>query len=137
MPAMISPFALAKIGRSAARELFLTGTRFVRQRAREIGLVHAVVAAADLDAESRQYLEGVLSAGPDAIAEASSCCRAIWLRPPREVQELMAESIAARRVIGGSPGRHARVPGEAHAVVERAISSSPCVSVPPEVVVSS
>lgn len=30
LPAVISPFALAKIGRSAARELFLTGARFCR-----------------------------------------------------------------------------------------------------------
>ena len=28
LPAVISPYALAKIGRSAARELFLTGMRF-------------------------------------------------------------------------------------------------------------
>ena len=34
MPAVISPFVLAKIGRSAARELFLTGARF-SARARE------------------------------------------------------------------------------------------------------
>ena len=30
LPAVISPFVLAKIGRSAARELFLTGARFSR-----------------------------------------------------------------------------------------------------------
>src|SRR6185295_18208283 len=36
IPAVISPFALAKIGRSAARELFLTGARFSASRAREI-----------------------------------------------------------------------------------------------------
>ena len=34
LPAVISPFALAKIGRSAARELFLTGARFSAARAR-------------------------------------------------------------------------------------------------------
>ena len=45
LPAVISPFVLAKIGRSAARELFLTGARFSAARAREIGLVHAVVPA--------------------------------------------------------------------------------------------
>src|SRR6185369_16976960 len=50
LPAVISPFALAKIGRSAARELFLTGARFSADRAREIGLVHVVVPAAELDA---------------------------------------------------------------------------------------
>ena len=49
IPAVISPFVLAKIGRSAARELFLTGARFSAARAREIGLVHAVVPAAELD----------------------------------------------------------------------------------------
>ena len=32
LPAVISPFAIAKIGRSAARELFLTGARFSAQR---------------------------------------------------------------------------------------------------------
>src|SRR5204862_3854593 len=40
LPAVISPFVLAKIGRSAARELFLTGARFGAARAKEIGLVH-------------------------------------------------------------------------------------------------
>src|SRR5260221_155532 len=41
LPAVISPFVLAKIGRSAARELFLTGARFSAARARAIGLGHA------------------------------------------------------------------------------------------------
>ena len=36
LPAVISPFVLAKIGRSAARELFLTGARFTAHaRARD------------------------------------------------------------------------------------------------------
>src|SRR5262252_185015 len=49
IPAVISPYVLAKIGRSAARELFLTGARFSAERAQEIGLVHAVVAEEELD----------------------------------------------------------------------------------------
>ena len=97
MPAMIAPYALAKIGRSAARELFLTGMRFSAQRAREIGLVHAVVSASELDAKVDQYVQEVLSSGPEAIAEAKQLLRDTWHRPPREVQGLMAESIAARR----------------------------------------
>ena len=44
-PAIIAPYVLAKIGRSAARELFITGRRFNAEEARQIGLVHAVVAA--------------------------------------------------------------------------------------------
>src|SRR5207302_10302685 len=56
LPAVIAPFALAKIGRSAARELFLTGARFSAGRAKEIGLVHAVVAVADLDGAVASYV---------------------------------------------------------------------------------
>jgi methylglutaconyl-CoA hydratase len=97
MPAMIAPYALAKIGRSAARELFLTGMRFSAHRAREIGLVHAVVPASEMDSRVAQYLREVLSSGPDAIAEAKRLLRDTWYQPPRQVQGLMAESIAARR----------------------------------------
>jgi methylglutaconyl-CoA hydratase len=97
IPAMIAPYALAKIGRSAARELFLTGRRFDAQRAMAIGLVHAVVPAGDLDARIDQYISELLSSGPEAIADAKRLLREIWHRPPRDVQELMAESIASRR----------------------------------------
>jgi methylglutaconyl-CoA hydratase len=97
MPAMIAPYALAKIGRSAARELFLTGMRFSAHKAREIGLAHAVVPTADLDATVDHYVDQVLCSGPDAIAEAKQLLRDIWHRPPRDVQDLMAQSIAARR----------------------------------------
>ena len=40
IPAVISPFVLAKIGESHARALFLTGERFDAKRALQIGLVH-------------------------------------------------------------------------------------------------
>ena len=56
IPAVISPFALAKIGPSAARDLFLTGARFPASRAREIGLVHAVVPANELDIAVDRYV---------------------------------------------------------------------------------
>ena len=54
IPAVIAPYVLAKIGQSAARELFVTGRRFDAAHAREIGLVHAVVPAADLDRQGEQ-----------------------------------------------------------------------------------
>src|SRR5207249_6536211 len=72
LPAVISPFALAKIGRSAARELFLTGARFSAARAREIGLVHAIVPADELDARVAQCVREVLTAGPEGIAAAKA-----------------------------------------------------------------
>src|SRR3982751_4392853 len=70
LPAVISPYVLAKIGRSAARELFLTGARFSAERAREIGLVHAVGAADELDRVVAKYVNDLLTSAPEAIAAA-------------------------------------------------------------------
>jgi methylglutaconyl-CoA hydratase len=97
VPSMISPYALAKIGRSAARELFLTGRRFDAARAKEIGLVHAVVAEDTLDAAVGGYVQEFLSAGPEAIATAKSLIRQVWGQPPSAVLSLTAETIALRR----------------------------------------
>src|SRR5919109_198742 len=70
LPAVIAPYAVAKIGRSAARELFLTGARFSAARAREIGLVHTVAPEPSLDAAVDEYLREIRSAGPAAVAAA-------------------------------------------------------------------
>ena len=98
LPAVISPFALAKIGRSAARELFLTGARFSAARAREIGLVHAVVAAADLDQAVDAYVREFLTGGPEAIAAAKALIPNVWGRPFSEAAPITAAAIASRRV---------------------------------------
>jgi methylglutaconyl-CoA hydratase len=98
LPAAISPYAIAKIGRSAARELFLTAARFSADRARQIGLVHAVVPAADLDTTIDAYVRELLTSGPEALAGAKALIRAVAGRPPAEVAELTAETIARHRV---------------------------------------
>jgi methylglutaconyl-CoA hydratase len=98
LPAVISPFALAKIGRSAARELFLTGARFSAARAKEIGLVHAVVPAADLDATVASYVAEILNAGPDAVSAAKLLIPSVWGRTPEDATSITAKAIASRRV---------------------------------------
>jgi methylglutaconyl-CoA hydratase len=98
LPAVISPYALAKIGRSAARELFLTGMRFSAARAREIGLVHAVVPSDQLDAKVREYVSEVLSGGPEGIAAAKALISSVWTRDAAYAIEMTAEAIAKRRV---------------------------------------
>ena len=98
LPAVISPFAVAKIGRSAARELFLTGMRFDAARAKEIGLVHAVVPATELDATVDRYINEILAAGPEAIAAAKALIARVWSAPPAEVPTITAHAIATRRV---------------------------------------
>jgi methylglutaconyl-CoA hydratase len=98
LPAVISPFALAKIGRSAARELFLTGARFSAARAKEIGLVHAVVAEAQLDVAVDDYVRELLTAGPEAIAAAKALIGEVWPRTVADAAAITSAAIAARRV---------------------------------------
>jgi methylglutaconyl-CoA hydratase len=98
LPAVISPFALAKIGRSAARELFLTGARFSAARAREIGLVHAVVPAPELDGAVDRFLQEILSAGPDGVAAAKALIPQVWAHGVDDAMSITAKAIATRRV---------------------------------------
>jgi methylglutaconyl-CoA hydratase len=98
IPAVISPFALAKIGRSAARELFLTGARFSAARAKEIGLVHAVVPAVETDEAVGRFVQEFLSAAPAAIAAAKALIPHVWDRSREEAQAITAKAIAERRV---------------------------------------
>jgi methylglutaconyl-CoA hydratase len=98
VPSVISPYALAKIGRSAARELFLTGGRFDAARAREMGLVHSVVPAERLDAEIGRYIGEILSAGPEAVGQAKALIRHVAGRAPADVSAFTTETLADRRV---------------------------------------
>ena len=98
IPAVISPFVLAKIGRSAARELFLTGRRFTAQHALDIGLVHTVVPANNIDAGVDAVLREVLSAGPEAIAAAKRLIAHVALSSVADATALTSEALAERRV---------------------------------------
>ena len=98
LPAVIAPFALAKIGRSAARELFLTGARFPAARAHEIGLVHAVTPAGEVDGTVARYVEEILASAPQAIAAAKALIADVWGRSIQDARPLTASAIAARRV---------------------------------------
>ena len=89
VPAVISPFALAKIGTSAARRFFVTGERFTAAVALRIGLIHEV--AEELDAAVDGILAELISAGPDAARAAKQLART-----PRTAEET-ASLIATHR----------------------------------------
>ena len=89
VPAVISPFALAKIGPGAARRYFVTGERFSVDVALRIGLVHEVTD--DLAAAVDRVLGELLTAGPEAARAAKELARA-----PLSAQET-AERIATHR----------------------------------------
>ena len=68
IPAVISPYALRKIGESAARRYFVTGERFDASIALRIGLVHEVTT--DLEGALAAVLAELRSAGPRATRHA-------------------------------------------------------------------
>jgi methylglutaconyl-CoA hydratase len=73
IPAVISPFALAKIGPGAARRYFVTGERFDAATALRIGLVSEV--AGELDAAVERVVAELNSAGPQAARWAKRLVR--------------------------------------------------------------
>ena len=98
VPGIISPFVLARIGQAAAREVFLTGARFSASRAKEIGLVHRVVPADELDATVREYVREITTGAPEAVAAAKGLIRDVWGRPPADAAAATARIIAKLRV---------------------------------------
>ena len=68
IPAVISPFVVARIGPAAARRYFLTGEQFGAPEALRIGLVDVV--AEDLDAAVNGGVARILAGGPEALRAA-------------------------------------------------------------------
>jgi methylglutaconyl-CoA hydratase len=98
VPAVISPFVLAKIGPSAARELFVTGARFPAPRAYKMDLVHAVVPASELDETIGRYVAEIVSGAPEAIAAAKTLIRDVTnATSAAGATAVTAKALASRR----------------------------------------
>jgi methylglutaconyl-CoA hydratase len=105
IPAMISPFAIRKLGESAARRYFVTGERFDAATALRIGLVHEL--ADDLETAEERILAELRTAGPRAARHAK---RLVLDRPDGAET---ARRIAERRTsTEGQAGLRAFVEGE-------------------------
>ena len=99
-PATISPFVVAKIGLTHAKELMLTGRRFTAEEAKTFGLVNAVVAEGEMIDIERQYIDHFLHASPDAIAECKNLLRMVTCTDDRfnPIYLLTSEAIANQRI---------------------------------------
>jgi methylglutaconyl-CoA hydratase len=73
IPAVISPFVLAKIGPVEARRYFVTGERFAAEAALRIGLVHETSDRADQVVD--EVVTGILAGGPEAVRAAKRLAR--------------------------------------------------------------
>jgi methylglutaconyl-CoA hydratase len=97
IPAVIAPFAIARIG-SRAREYFLTGERFPASVALQLGLIQHVVAdEAALDGVIDAKIAQIATSGPSAIAAAKKLYFATAEKDIESSLELGANAIAEAR----------------------------------------
>jgi methylglutaconyl-CoA hydratase len=99
--AVISPFALRRIGPGAARRYFLTGERFGPDVALRIGLAQEI--AAPLDEAVARAVGELLSSGPNAVREAKGLIRS----GPRDGQALAELAARMRTSEEGQDGLRA------------------------------
>lgn len=98
IPAVISPYLSRAIGERNAQRYALTGERFSSTVAREIGLVHELVSADDLDDVCGRICDQLLANGPEAMAAIKGKLFGNSDVSRQKNTEFMAEVIAAIRV---------------------------------------
>ena len=98
LPAVISPYALAKIGRSAARGA-VPHRHALQRRSRQGNRSRARRrSAGSTGCEGRACIDEFLGAAPDAISTAKALIPRVWTRGASDAAGLTSEAIAAQRV---------------------------------------
>lgn len=99
LPAVISPYVIAKIGPTHARALFLTGERFEAERALRIGLVHRVVESVEeLDAAIYETVTQLRTSGPKAVRACKALIMHVASHDLAASVPYTIEAISERRV---------------------------------------
>src|SRR5688572_3225196 len=99
LPAVISPYVIAKIGETHARALFLTGERFEAERAMRIGLVHRTVDTIEqLDGAVHETVTQLRTSGPEAVRECKKLIAHVATHEPIDAIPYTIDAIATRRV---------------------------------------
>lgn len=99
IPAVISPYVIEAIGERAAKWLFISADSLSAARAEQIGLVHHCVDDSDLMPFTLDYVEKILSHGPEAIRDAKQLVKQISNQPiDKNLTIFTAELIAKKRV---------------------------------------
>jgi methylglutaconyl-CoA hydratase len=98
VPALISPFVVARIGTANAREYFLTGEKFSAATALSIGLVnHVVESESDMDALIEMKLAHILGASAAAIAATKELILTVAGQPVESMSGTTAEASVRSR----------------------------------------
>jgi methylglutaconyl-CoA hydratase len=92
-PATISPYVMRAIGERMARRYFLTAEVFGAEEALRIGLLSALVPAADLDVAIDDLLKHLLAGGPESHVKIKDLIRAVT---GRQVNDALSAETAKR-----------------------------------------
>lgn len=98
LPSVIGPYLVNAVGTRHAKRLALTARRIGAAEAMEIGLVHAVWSADQLDAAVDQVVGELMANGPQAMAEVKALFARLPVGPVTEdMRELTAQTISRVR----------------------------------------
>lgn len=97
IPAVISPYCIAKIGESEARAWMLSGERFGAERALQMGLVHEVTSLEKLDERIEELKKSFLAAGPEAARFAKTLIKGV-LKDIEGAEDFTCKMISERRI---------------------------------------
>jgi methylglutaconyl-CoA hydratase len=98
LPAVIGPYLINAVGKRQARRLALTTERIGASEAAQMGMVHQVVAAAELDAAVDRAVANLLIGGPTAHGEIKRLFAQLAVGPvTAEAIELTAQTISRVR----------------------------------------
>jgi methylglutaconyl-CoA hydratase len=97
VPAVISPYAIDKLGAARARALFVQGITFGGREAERLGLVFRCHADAELLAGAEAVLAAIRRCGPLAVRAAKELLREVMGLDPESAQERTVDTIAGIR----------------------------------------
>lgn len=98
IPAVISPYLIKSIGVKMTQYYALTAERFTANRAHQLGLLHHVVTADQLESHAQQLIANLLSNAPIALRECKALLRQLPELPFTHQKALAIETIARLRV---------------------------------------
>lgn len=95
IPACISPYVIKRIGEFKARELMITGKRFMAKDAEHCQLINQSLKAEELSAKVNEILKCILSSAPQAVKQVKSlinnvCNQWDWEETPEKTAKLIA-----------------------------------------------
>jgi methylglutaconyl-CoA hydratase len=97
IPAVVAQYIVPTIGVGHARALFVSGERISAERAFEIGLVHGVAPADELDDLVAAVAARVVTSAPQAVAAAKRLVDAVWTLDRDAARRYAVEAIVQAR----------------------------------------